>query len=142
MRTIIDTSVIVSGMISPHGSPSQVLKHWLAKDFVLLYTTAIRKEWEDVLYRAWLTERLAHVPNRIPDFLAAIDILGELIKGYVNIAGAVRDPFDEMFLACAILGKADYLVSVDKVLLSLERYRETAIVTPAQFLAILHNNKG
>jgi len=95
-------------------------------------------ELEDVLNRARLTERLATAPNRIPDFLAAVAVLGELVVGYVNVAGQVRNPFDEMFLACARLGKADYIVSVDKDLLSLGAYAGTKIVPPAQFLSILN----
>ncbi len=62
---------------------------------------------------------------------------GELIHGYTNVSGQVRDPFDEMFLACPRLGRADYIVSVDKDLLTLGRFEETEIVTPGQFLGML-----
>ncbi len=134
MRVVLDTSVIVSGLISPHGAPAQIIARWLDDDFTLLYTPAMLAELEDVLNCAWLHERLVHVPNRIPDFLLAVRVLGELVKGYVNVAGQARDPFDEMFLACAALGQADYVVSVDKDLLALRRYGETEIVTPAEFL--------
>lgn len=138
MRAILDTSVIVSGLISPHGSPSQLIARWRDGAFVLLYSPPMLAELEDVLNRAWLTERLATAPNRIPDFLEAVTILGELVVGYFNVAGQVRDPFDEMFLACARLGQADYIVSVDKDLLSLGEYASTKIVAPAQFLIILN----
>lgn len=137
MRVILDTSVVVSGMISPHGPPAQIIARWLDDDFVLIYTPAMLAELEDVLNRAWLHKRLVHVPERIPDFLFAVRMLGELVKGYVNVAGQVRDPFDEMFLACAVLGKADYIISGDKDLLSLGAYRGTRIVTPAEFLTVL-----
>lgn len=142
MRTILDTSVIVSGLISPHGSPVRIINHWLAEAFILLYSSAIREEWADVLHRTWLTERLVHLPHKVPALLTAIDMLAEPIKGYVNVFGAVRDPFDEMFLACAVLGQADYLVSVDNDLLSLGKFQETTIVTPAQFLAVLQNSNS
>ncbi len=137
MRVILDTSVVVSGMISPHGPPAQIIARWLDDDFVLIYTPAMLVELEDVLNRAWLHKRLVHVPERIPDFLLAVKVLGKLVRGYVNVAGQVRDPFDEMFLACAVLGKADYIISGDKDLLSLGAYRGTRIVTPAEFLTVL-----
>ncbi len=139
MRVILDTGVIVSGFISPHGVPAQILARWSAGDFTLLYSPAILEELEDVLQRVWLRQRLANVPDRIPAFLTAIKLLGELILGYTNVAGAVRDPFDEMFLACAVLGSADYLVSGDKDLLSLNGYEKTRILTPARFLSILQS---
>jgi putative PIN family toxin of toxin-antitoxin system len=140
MRVILDTSVIVSGLLSPHGAPAQIIARWRDGDFTLLYTPAMYEELEDVLNRAWLVERLASAPNRIADYLEAVTGLGELVLGYVNVAGQVRDPFDEMFLACARLGQANYLVSVDKDLLSLGQYEGTQIVTPAQFLAVLEAN--
>lgn len=134
MRAVLDTSVVVSGLISPHGNPAQVIVRWLAGDFTLLYTRDILTELEDVLNRAWLKERLAAVPNRASDFLEAIALLGEPEMGYANVEGLVRDPFDEMFLACALLGNADFLVSVDKDLLSLEAFKGIQIVRPAHFL--------
>ncbi len=140
MRVVLDTSVIVSGLLSPHGTPAKVIARWLNGDFTLLYTPAMYEELEDVLNRAWLVERLASVPNRIVDYLEAVAVLGELVMGYVNVVGQVRDPFDEMFLACARLGQADYIVSVDKDLLSLGDYEGAQIVTPAQLLAALDAN--
>jgi putative PIN family toxin of toxin-antitoxin system len=137
MRVVLDTSVIVSGLISPHGNPAQIIARWLAGDFTLLYTQDILSELEDVLNRAWLKERLAAAPNRAGDFLEAVKVLGEPIMGYANVEGFVRDPFDEMFLVCCLLGNADFLVSVDGDLLTLEAFEGTQIVRPAQFLKAL-----
>lgn len=137
MKVILDTSVIVSGLLSPKGTPAQIIAHWMKGSFTLLYTQPILAEYDDVLHRAWLTERLAHVPEHVPEFLAAVIGLGKQVKGYVNVAGAVRDPFDEMFLACAILGEADYLVSVDKDLLTLQQIQRTLILMPGKFLPLV-----
>ncbi len=58
-----------------------------------------------------------------------------LVKGEANVAGSVPDdPKDEMFLACALDGKADVIVSGDHHLLDLESYRDIPIMTPRQFL--------
>ena len=141
MRAILDTSVIVSGLISPHGTPAQIIVHWREGALTLLYSAAMLAELEDVLNRAWLKERLLYVPNRIPEFLEAVTILGQRVTGYVNVTGLVRDPFDEMFLVCAKLGQADYLASVDRDLLTLGKFNQTAIVTPAELLSELHPPK-
>ncbi len=137
MKVILDTSVIVSGLLSPKGTPAQIIAYWMKGNFTLLYTQSMLAEYDDVLHRVWLTERLAHVPERVPEFLTTVVSLGEQVKGYVNVAGAVRDPFDEMFLACAILGEADCLVSVDKDLLSLKQIQNTLILTPGKFLPLV-----
>lgn len=140
MRVILDTSVIVSALISPHGTPAKLILRWYDDAFVLLYTQEMYAELEDVLKLAWLKQRLAGAPNRVLDYLNAVSSLGQQVTGTVDVAGQVRDPFGEMFLACARLGQADYLVSVDKDLLSLDEYEGTKIVTPAQFLKLLDDS--
>jgi len=108
--------------------------------FVLLYSQEIYTEYADVLQRVWIHERLRSTPNRVPDFLEAVHILGEEIAGFVSVQGEVRDPFDEMFLRCAYLGKADYLISTDKDLLSLQTFRSTRILSPGDFVGVLAVN--
>lgn len=137
MRVVLDTSVIVSGLISAKGSPAFIISQWINGAFTLLYSQDMLAELEDVLHRTWLTERLATTPDRVSDFLSAVRVLGELVSGYINVGGAVRDPFDEMFVACTLLGQADYLVTVDKDLLTLGHYGQTLILTPARFLDLL-----
>jgi len=48
-----------------------------------------------------------------------------------------KDPSDNMILECAVEGKVDYIVTGDHALLELKRFRNIAIVTPKQFLAII-----
>lgn len=140
MRVVLDTSVIVSGLLSPHPSPAQIVAAWRVGRFVLLYNQQIYAEYADVLQRSWLHERLRHTPNRVTNFLDAVRILGEEIVGFVAVHGEIRDPFDEMFLQCAQLGQADYLVSGDKDLLSLQMFKGTAILSPSDFIDVLSTN--
>ena len=137
MRVVLDTNVLVSGLISPHGAPAQIISRWIAGDFLLLYMPAMLEELEDVLNRFWLKARLAQTPRRIPNLLKAVTALGTLVVGYINVTGEVADPFDEMFLACAALGQAHYLVTGDKELLALTEFGNTEIAAPARFLHIL-----
>ncbi|MDX9867411.1 MAG: putative toxin-antitoxin system toxin component, PIN family [Kiritimatiellia bacterium] len=44
-----------------------------------------------------------------------------------------RDPYDEMFLTLAAQGKADFLVTGDADLLSVNGFSACPIVTPEQF---------
>jgi predicted nucleic acid-binding protein len=48
-----------------------------------------------------------------------------------------RDPQDNLFLACALEGHADYVVSGDAHLLEIKYYHGVQIVTPRQFLGLL-----
>lgn len=137
MRVILDTSVIVSGLISPHSPPAQIVSLWQQGTIQLLYSAEIFAELQDVLHRQWLQQRLAHRPNRISDFLTSVVILGEIVSGEFDVSGQVRDPNDEMFLTCAALGSADYLISGDKDLFTLGNFGSTQIVSPADFLSVM-----
>ena len=53
-----------------------------------------------------------------------------------------HDPEDEPVLACAVDGKANYLVTGDPHLLDLKTYGGIKIMTPAQLLQILETEPG
>jgi predicted nucleic acid-binding protein len=55
----------------------------------------------------------------------------------LKIEGVARDPEDDKLLACAVEGRADYLVSGDKDLLVLQEYAGVQVISPAQFVKIL-----
>jgi putative PIN family toxin of toxin-antitoxin system len=65
------------------------------------------------------------------------DILpyAEVVKPKRRLRVIERDPADNKFLECAVAGKAAVIISGDKDLLSLGRYRKVSIQSPAQFLA-------
>lgn len=72
------------------------------------------------------------------------DLLREITEIALHIPGIYQatylddiDPDDNKFLAAAYEVKADYLVSVDKHLLSVKYYHGTQILTPALFLRVL-----
>ena len=54
-----------------------------------------------------------------------------------QVQGVATHPEDDLILATAISGNADYLVTGDRQLLALGSYGGVRIVTPRDFLAIL-----
>ena len=59
----------------------------------------------------------------------------EVVKPKRRLRVVQRDPSDNKFVECAVAGKARVIISGDKELLSLGRYRQIRIQSPAQFLA-------
>jgi len=59
----------------------------------------------------------------------------EVVKPKKRLRVVQRDPSDNKFVECAVAGKARVIISGDKELLSLGRYRQIRIQSPAQFLA-------
>ncbi len=52
------------------------------------------------------------------------------------------DPDDDKFLACAVAGEADVIVSGDSHLLTLGSHAGIPILTPAAFLALLDESRS
>ena len=57
-----------------------------------------------------------------------------------QIEGVVRDPNDDMILACSVEAKAQYIVSREKDLLVLESFQGIQIVSPEEYMAILRKS--
>lgn len=131
LRVVIDTSTLISFALTSGEITSQIIRAWQAEEFVLLTTTAMRNELRRVLDRpriraraeaplTWIADELEHHSWHVP--------------GQMTIMGACRDPKDDVFLACAIEGQADYLASSDRDLLDMHHYQDICIVNPGQFL--------
>ena len=60
-----------------------------------------------------------------------------LQKIFIRFKKVKEDPEDNKFIACAIEGKADYIVSGDGHLLNLKHYKGIQIVDANSFLKIL-----
>jgi putative PIN family toxin of toxin-antitoxin system len=74
----------------------------------------------------------------IENLLTIIETIAIQIEGAYCATNLDKiDPNDNMFLAAAYEGKADYLVSLDNYLLFLKFYHGTQVLTPSLFLQIL-----
>lgn len=54
-----------------------------------------------------------------------------------DIDSNIRDPKDLHIIAAASEGQCDFIITGDKDLLDLSRYKSIAIITPADFLEII-----
>jgi predicted nucleic acid-binding protein len=64
-----------------------------------------------------------------------------IVSDLLLLSGIVRDPNDDMVLACAIAAEASHVVTRDDDLLSLGGYESVAIVSPETFLAMWRSSE-
>ena len=133
LRVVIDTSSLVSYVLTQGELMSRVVKHWRAEDFMVLASPSTIEELRAVLARPAI-QRLSSVP--LDPFLERFDRFTYRVLGQLTVT-ACRDVKDDKFLACAAEGEAHYLVSSDRDLLDMRRYQQVAIVNPGQFLVAL-----
>jgi len=134
LRVVIDTSSLVSYVLTQGELMSRIVAHWRAGTFTLLSSPATRAELADALARPAIRQ-LATAP--LDELVRGLERFSEHVPGDLDLSGACRDPKDDKFLACAVEGEAHYLVSSDYDLLDVRRYRDVAIVNPGQFLLAL-----
>jgi hypothetical protein len=60
--------------------------------------------------------------------------LARWTAGRVRVNAVPSDPDDNIVIACALEGRADFVVTGDRHLLSMKHYRGISIVSPRQFL--------
>lgn len=70
-------------------------------------------------------------------FLASLLARARVTPGQLRLPGVTRDPKDDPLVACAVEGRAGYLVSGDRDLLDLGEGGGVQVVTPRWFLEIL-----
>lgn len=137
LRVVLDTNVIISGLISPKGPPAGILKALKAGRFVLVTSQAINEEVLEVMDRPRLRDKYG-LADRMFDIAFILWEQAEVIAKLPTVKVS-KDPDDDKFLAAAVGGLAHYLVTGDiKDLLSLGEYKGTRIVSPGDFLTMLH----
>jgi uncharacterized protein len=120
-RVVIDTNLFVSGAISPRGLPHQLLQAWRTGAFTLLISAEQRVEVQEVLSRPEIARRYNLSDEAKAHLLFLIDTLALQAPLRQRLPIHVRDPKDDHLLAAALGGKADYLVTGDADLLTLDR---------------------
>jgi uncharacterized protein len=135
LRVVIDTNVIVSGVLSRKGAPAELLNAWRERRFLLLSSSAIVAEVRAVLQYPRIRHKYHLSDDEIEQTITLLEHDALLVAGDVNVVGSVPDdPKDEMFLACALDGQADVIVSGDHHLLDLGVYRDIPIINARRFL--------
>lgn len=135
MRVIVDTNILLSALINPHGIPAQLIDAWRAARFRLVTSRDQLIELGEVARRPGLRKYI--VPARVGRFINDLRALAEVLSRLQHVDRS-SDPADNFLLAMAEASGADYLVSGDKRgVLALKTHRETRIVTARQFVAEL-----
>jgi putative PIN family toxin of toxin-antitoxin system len=138
MRAVLDSNVVVSGVIKKEGPSGQILRLFLEdKKFTAVTSLDILAEIRGVLGRAKIRKYHAWTDEQIDVFVAFLYTQSVVTQGERIVNVATTDLDDNKLLACAQEGNADYLITGDDDLLQVGTYEGTRILPPAAFLALL-----
>jgi len=136
VRAVIDTGVLVSGLIKHNGTTGEILSSLREGSFTAVYTTDILVEFIDVLGRPAFSNKYHIEPDDVLAVVNLIRLRGDLVIPARKIK-ACRDLKDDKFIEAAVAGKADCIGSGDDDLLALTHFESIPIWQPDEFLARL-----
>lgn len=128
MRLVVDTNVFVSAALKEASWPGNTVR-WIAKFDGLLKSAVTEREVLEVLRRPRIAQKL---PSSFLENIEQLFVAAELVTITEAVTGC-RDPDDDKFLALAVNGRADVIVSGDDDLLALDTVRGIPIISPAAF---------
>ncbi len=131
MKVVLDTNVLLSGLMKPEGVPGKIVQAWRAAQFDLVLSEIMLEEIGRVLAYPKIRRRLHWDQETISRYLLVLRFKTEIIDSGGIAAEVPDDPQDAPVLATLIAGSASFLVTGDSDLLALRsRY---PIITPVEF---------
>lgn len=132
LRAVLDTNVLVAGLLSPRGAPAETLDRWRSGEFDLVVSDSLLEELARTLAYERIASRLE--PGEAELFVAGLREHAIVFEDPPPQDGLVAgDPGDDYLVALARAAGAHVLVSGDSHLLSLTKPRPP-VVTPRTFL--------
>lgn len=132
MRIVLDTNIIVSGLLTPFGDCATILNLLVNGSLNICYDLRILSEYEEVLSR--------------PKFQFNRRLVGELLDFFRRcgeficpkpLPYSLPDPKDAPFLEVAIEGRVDCLVTGNKKHYPIHLRQGIKVVSPKQFILLL-----
>lgn len=135
LKAVIDTNLFVSGLFSRESVSAQLQEHWINLDFILVTSIDIIKEVNRVMHYPRIQERFNPDEENIKHFFRLVFRKAVITKDLYKTDRITDDPTDNKFLACALEGKADYVVSRDPHLRNIKHFHGIQIVDATTFLS-------
>lgn len=133
IRAILDTSVLIRYLIKPSAAIKELIEEcWLGEQIQMVTAPDLVEELEGVLERDYIQALVP--PEEGQALLDAIYQRAEMLPSLGNEPSYTRDPKDDKFVACALAGAADYIVTEDKDILVLQALGDVRMVTPYDFV--------
>ncbi|MCA1765997.1 MAG: putative toxin-antitoxin system toxin component, PIN family [Desulfobulbaceae bacterium] len=129
MKIVLDTNVLVSGLLTPFGTSGEIIRMVSSGQLSLCYDARILTEYRDVLLRP----RFRFNPEHVSPLLDYIQHAGQVYPAQ-PLPKPLPDPDDEPFLEVAIAGKVSCLVTGNKVHFPKSHLQGMKVFSPTDFL--------
>lgn len=131
MKVVLDTNVIVSGLMFPDSVPGQIVAAWSEAQFEVVSSREQLAEMARVLAYPKIRRILRWNDRRIEQFIKSLYSRIAVVDLDTMRVDVPRDPDDAPMLAAMIAADAEFLVTGDR---DLVLNRRNPIETPSEFI--------
>lgn len=137
LRVVLDTNIFVSTFILAKES-HPLVEAWRKDEFLWILSPQIQEEYISVISRP----KFNLVKEEVEDVIALLETaitmeIIEKVEPKIRLNVVKQDPQDNIFLECAVDGKAHSIVTGDRHLLDLKSYKDVSILPLNLFLKAL-----
>jgi len=129
MKIVLDTNVLVAGLLTPFGPCAQIVRMVSSGDLTLCLDARILSEYDEVLRRP----KFRLDTDKVAAILDYIEHGGELVASS-PLADPLPDPDDHPFLEVALAGCAACLITGNLAHFPPKRRQGAQVLSPAEFL--------
>lgn len=129
MKVVVDTNVLVSGLLSPFGPPGEIVRMIAGGSLSLCFDARILTEYADVLKRP----KFQFDAELIKIFLDQIKADGLSVAGR-PLTNRLPDAADEAFLETALAGDARCVITGNTKHFPASRREGMLVLSPREFL--------
>lgn len=129
MNVVVNTNVLVAGLLSPFGPPCEILRMVASGTLRLCFDARILIEYERVLARPKLRFSAEHTQALMEHIQAE-----RVSVASSPLPARLPDPSDEPFLESAVTGKADCLITGNTKHFPSARRQGVPRLSPREFL--------
>jgi len=134
-RIVIDTNIYISAIFWG-GKPREIIDLGRDKRIHIFTSLEIENEIAEKLRTKFRLNQ-----EEINQILLDFSTFTVPVKVTTKIEAVPGDPEDDKFIECAVLSRANYIVSGDKHLLDLKEYYGIRILKASEYLAILEKKE-
>ena len=129
MKLVLDTNVLVAGLLSPFGPCGEIVRMVSSGEVTLCFDALILAEYSEVLYRS----KFEFDKDRVAALLNHIEHRGHTVASS-PLRHSLPDPDDEAFLKAVIAGKAECLVTGNASHFPSKLCQGRKVLSPSGFL--------
>jgi len=132
MKIVFDTNVLISATLWDNSVCHKLLIKLIEMDKEIIISFDILNEYKKVLIRDF-----KYNLNEINDIFAGLSEAFKIIEPNIKIDVVKDDIDDNKILECAISSNAEFILTYDRHLLNIKKYKSIRIVKPEEFLKLI-----